>query len=161
MQSLCEVCRRQQGAGNVAFSMEFVPEGEPEGCEWRRRKRGSLHPLHMGVGVRSLLQKRQLIWLEDWAVGLLCGKSEQQSHPMYVWLVDSSLNKSLSIHRALYPSAVWQTIELSRPYLHIPENKTTCEHQGVVQSACDTGRAALKIKLSAKTSSRLPSAYPS
>jgi hypothetical protein len=71
------------------FSMEFVPEGEPEGCEWRRRKRGSLHPPQMGAGVRSLLQKRQLlIWLEDWAVGLLCGKSEQQSHRMYVLLVD-------------------------------------------------------------------------
>jgi hypothetical protein len=62
------------------------------------------------------------------AVGLLCGKSEQQSHPMYVFPVDASLNKSLSIHRALYlvtcPSAVWQTIELSRPYLHIPQIKT-------------------------------------
>jgi hypothetical protein len=87
--------------------MEFVPEGEPEDCGWRRRERGSLHPLQMGAGVRSLLQKRELlVWLEDWAVGLLCGKGEQRSHPMYVLLVDSSLNKSLSMHRALYPSAV-------------------------------------------------------
>jgi hypothetical protein len=38
------------------FSMQFVPEGEPEGCEWRR-ERGSLHPLQMEAGVCSLLQK--------------------------------------------------------------------------------------------------------
>jgi hypothetical protein len=96
------------------FSMEFVPEGEPEGCECRRRERRSLHPLQMVAGVRSLLQKRQLlVWLEDCSVGLLCGNSEQHSHPMYVCIVDSSLNKSLSIHRALCPSAVWPTIELS------------------------------------------------
>jgi hypothetical protein len=88
------------------FSMAFVPEGEPKGCEWGR-ERGSLHPPQMGAGVRSLVQKRQLlIWLEYWAVGLLRGKSEQQSHSMYVLLVDSSLNKSLSVHRALCPSAV-------------------------------------------------------
>jgi hypothetical protein len=38
------------------FSMEFVPKGEPRG--WvRGRERGSLHPLQMGAGVRSLLQK--------------------------------------------------------------------------------------------------------
>jgi hypothetical protein len=43
------------------FSMEFVPEGEPESCEWRRRERGSLHPLQIGAGVRSLLQERQLL----------------------------------------------------------------------------------------------------
>jgi hypothetical protein len=78
------------------FSIEFVPEVEPEGCEWRR-ERGSLHPLQMGAEVCSLLQKIQLlVWLEDWAVGLLCGKSEQQSHPMYVLPVDSSLNKLFS-----------------------------------------------------------------
>jgi hypothetical protein len=35
------------------FSMEFVPEGEPEVCEWRRRERGSLCPLQIGAGVRS------------------------------------------------------------------------------------------------------------
>jgi hypothetical protein len=102
-QSLCEVCRRQQGAGNVAFFYGICPRGRTRGCEWRR-ERGSLHPLQMGAGVRRLLQKRQLlILLEDWAVGLLCGKGEQQSHPMYVLPVDSSLNKSLSIHRALCP----------------------------------------------------------
>jgi hypothetical protein len=43
------------------FSMEFVPEGEPEVCEWRRRERVSLHPLQIGEGVRSLLKKRQLL----------------------------------------------------------------------------------------------------
>jgi hypothetical protein len=37
--------------------MEFVPKGEPEGCEWVGSDRGGLHPLQMGAGVRSLLQK--------------------------------------------------------------------------------------------------------
>jgi hypothetical protein len=39
------------------FSMEFLPNGEPEDCEWRGRERENLHPLQMGAGVRSLLQK--------------------------------------------------------------------------------------------------------
>jgi hypothetical protein len=91
----CSRCVRSVGDNKAPetwpFSMEFVPEGEPEGCEWRRRERGSLRPLQIGAGVRSLLQKRQLfVSLEDQAVGLLCGKSEQQSHSMYVLLVDSS-----------------------------------------------------------------------
>jgi hypothetical protein len=47
------------------FSMEFVPEGEPEGCEWRR-ERGSLHPLDGGGGM-ELAPKRQLLF---WAGGL-------------------------------------------------------------------------------------------
>jgi hypothetical protein len=53
------------------FSMEFVPKGEPEGCEWRGRERGSLHPLQMGAGVHSLLQKYTVFvlvlmtWLSD------------------------------------------------------------------------------------------------
>jgi hypothetical protein len=38
------------------------------------------------------------------------------------------------------PGAVWPVIELSRPLLHIPEIKDSCEHKGVVQSACDTDR---------------------
>jgi hypothetical protein len=44
------------------FSMEFVPEGKPEGCEWRRRERGSLDPLQMEAGVRSLLQKDTVVF---------------------------------------------------------------------------------------------------
>jgi hypothetical protein len=62
----CSRCVRSVGDNKAPetwpFSMEFVPEGEPEGCEWRRRERASLHPLQMGAGVRSLLQKRQLLF---------------------------------------------------------------------------------------------------
>jgi hypothetical protein len=56
------------------FPMEFVPKGEPEGCEWRR-ERGSLHTLQMGAGVRRLLQKDTVFvlglmtWLSDCFVG--------------------------------------------------------------------------------------------
>jgi hypothetical protein len=58
------------------FSMEFVLEGEPEGYEWRR-ERGSLHPVQMGAGGCTQLapERHLLVWLEDWAVRLLCGKS--------------------------------------------------------------------------------------
>jgi hypothetical protein len=67
--AICGRCVRSVGDNKAPetwpFSMEFVPEGEPEDCEWGR-KRGSLHPLQMGAGVRSLLLKRQcLIWLES------------------------------------------------------------------------------------------------
>jgi hypothetical protein len=53
------------------FSMEFVPEGEPDGCEWRRRERGSLAP--STDGVPSLVQKKTVVGsgLDDLAVGLL------------------------------------------------------------------------------------------
>jgi hypothetical protein len=71
----CSRCVRSVGDNKAPetwpFSMEFVPKGEPEGCEWRGRERGSLHPLQMGAGVRSLLQKYTVFvlglmtWLSD------------------------------------------------------------------------------------------------
>jgi hypothetical protein len=73
----CSRCVRSVGDNKAPetwpFSMEFVPEGEPEGCEWRR-ERGSLYPLQMGAGVRSLLQKDTVFvpglmtWLSDFFV---------------------------------------------------------------------------------------------
>jgi hypothetical protein len=42
--------------------------------------------------------------------------------------------------KSSYPSAVWQTYQIIPPILAFPERKTTCEHQGGVQSDCDTGR---------------------
>jgi hypothetical protein len=53
-----------------------APETWPEGCEWRGRERGSLHPLQMGVGVRSLLQKDTVfvLGLMTWLSGLFCGE---------------------------------------------------------------------------------------
>jgi hypothetical protein len=72
------------------FSMEFVPKGEPEGCEWRGRERGSLHPLQMGAGVRSLLQKIQLwflglmTWQSDCFVGRVSSKAIQCMY--YLWM---------------------------------------------------------------------------
>jgi hypothetical protein len=77
--AICSRCVRSVGENKAPetwpFSMEFVPKGEPEGCEWRGRERGSLHPLQMGAGVRSLLQKDSFCsWLDDLAVGLFCGE---------------------------------------------------------------------------------------
>jgi hypothetical protein len=68
---------------------------------------------------------------------------------MYVLPVDASLNKLIvntqcTVSCNVSKCSVTKTIELSRPYLHIPEIKTTCEHHGVVQSACDTERAEQK-----------------
>jgi hypothetical protein len=76
MQSLCEVCRRKQGARNVSFFMEFVPKGEPEGCEWRGRERGSA-PRRDGKGQQSLLQKETVVvlGLMTWLSDCLWGKS--------------------------------------------------------------------------------------
>jgi hypothetical protein len=65
----CSRCVRSVGE-NKAFAVEFVPKGEPEGCEWRGGERGSLHPLQMGAGVRGLLQK-VLFLLKDLAFVML------------------------------------------------------------------------------------------
>jgi hypothetical protein len=56
------------------FYMEFVPKGEPEGCEWSGRERGSLHHLQMGGGGTQLCPERHNFcsWLDDLAVGLFC-----------------------------------------------------------------------------------------
>jgi hypothetical protein len=69
-----------------SFSMEFVPKGEPEGCEWKGRERGRLHPLQMGAGVRSLLQKYTVCahglrtWLSDGIVEGVTTKATQCMH---------------------------------------------------------------------------------
>jgi hypothetical protein len=71
------------------FSMEFVPEGEPEGCEWRRRERGSLHPPQNGAGLRSLLQKIELlVWLEDWQSDCCVGRVNSKATlcMYYLWM---------------------------------------------------------------------------
>jgi hypothetical protein len=93
-----------------------------------------------------------------WLTWGLCSQTvvweEGTIKPPYVCITCKfELNKSLSIHRALYRSAVWQTIELSCPCLHIPEIGTTCEHQGV-QSACDTGRVDCAAPLHTTTARR-------
>jgi hypothetical protein len=41
---------------------------------------------------------------------------------------------------------MWSVIKLSRPYLNIPWIKDSCEHKGVVQSACATERVQLVPK---------------
>jgi hypothetical protein len=76
MQSLCEVCRWKQSARKVAFSMEFVPKGEPEGCEWRGWERKSA-PSKDGGGGMQLAPERQSFrsWLDDLAVGQFVGVS--------------------------------------------------------------------------------------
>jgi hypothetical protein len=57
-------------------------------------ERGSLHPLQMGAGVRSLLQKDSFCsGLDDLAVGLFCGENYQQSHSKYVLRGDARVNK--------------------------------------------------------------------
>jgi hypothetical protein len=88
----CSRCVRSVGDNKEPetwpFCTEFVPKGEPEGCEWRRRERGSLHSLQIGAGVRSLLQKRQS-WF-GWGLCSQTVRKEQQSRPMYALLVNSS-----------------------------------------------------------------------
>jgi hypothetical protein len=67
------------------FSMEFVPEGEPDGFEWRGAERGCLHPLQMGVGVLILLQKETVFVL-----GLM------------TWLSDCFLERSIKATQCMY-----------------------------------------------------------
>jgi hypothetical protein len=66
------------------FSVEFVPKGEPEGCEWRGRVRGRLHPLQMGAGVRSLFQHIFCSWLDDLAVGTVLWRVAAK--PLSAWI---------------------------------------------------------------------------
>jgi hypothetical protein len=57
----------------MAFSMVFVLKGEPEGCEWRGRVRGSAPPRDWD-GQQLLLQKDTVMFLlDDLAVVLLEG----------------------------------------------------------------------------------------
>jgi hypothetical protein len=48
----------------VAFSVEFAPKGEPEGCEWKRGERGSAPPRDWN-GQQLLLQKDTIMFLLD------------------------------------------------------------------------------------------------
>jgi hypothetical protein len=63
----CSSCVRSVGEKKAPetwpFSMEFVPKGEPEGCEWTGRERGSLHPLQMGAGYAACSRKKQFLFL--------------------------------------------------------------------------------------------------
>jgi hypothetical protein len=67
------------------FYMEFVPKGDPEGGEWWRRERGGLHPLQMGAGVRSLLQKDTVfvLGLMTWRSDCFVGSSNKATQCMY------------------------------------------------------------------------------
>jgi hypothetical protein len=73
----CSRCVRSVGENKAPetwpFSMEFVPKGEPESLNGGG-ERGSLHPLQLGAGVCSLLQKDSFCsWLDDLAVGQFVG----------------------------------------------------------------------------------------
>jgi hypothetical protein len=62
------------------FSTEFVPKGEPEGCEG-----GSLHPLQMGAVLRSLLQKDTIfvLGLMTWRSDCFVERSNKATQCMY------------------------------------------------------------------------------
>jgi hypothetical protein len=94
----CSRCVRSVG-GNKAtktwpFSMEFVPKGETDVCEWRGRERKSAPSTDGGEVTQPAPERHSFCsWLEDLAVGQFCGESYQQSHSMYVLRGDARVNK--------------------------------------------------------------------
>jgi hypothetical protein len=73
-------CVRSVGDNKVPemwpFSMEFVPEGEPEGCEWRR-ERGSCTLYRWGRGYGACSRKAVVVLgLTTKGVKLLCGRKK-------------------------------------------------------------------------------------
>jgi hypothetical protein len=84
----CSHCVRSIGDNKAPetwpFSMEFVPEGDPEGCEWRRRERESLHPLQMGYAACS--RKRQLLVLGWMTWQSDCFEGELSAKPPNVYI---------------------------------------------------------------------------
>jgi hypothetical protein len=139
MQSLCEVCRRKQGAINVAFFYGICPKGRTRGL-WERKSAPSTD----GGGGKQLAPEKHSFLFLAWWLGYRTVLWRVAAKPLVPG--DARVNK-LFANTVFYivtcPSAVWPVIELSRPYLHIPEIKDSCEHKGVVQSACDTERVKL------------------
>jgi hypothetical protein len=60
-----------------------------------RRERGSLHPLQMGAGVRSLLQKDTVfvLGLMTWRSDCFVESSSKATQSMYVLPGDARVNK--------------------------------------------------------------------
>jgi hypothetical protein len=57
------------------FSMEFVPKGEPEGCEWRGRERKTASSTDGGGGTQLAPEINSFCsCLEDLALGRFCGE---------------------------------------------------------------------------------------
>jgi hypothetical protein len=100
-----------------------------------------------GRGYGACSRKTQFWFLAWWLGGraVLWRVAAEPLNVCIAWWCESKW--TVCQYRVFYivtcTSAVWPVIELSRPYLYIPEIKDSCEHKGVVQSAYDTDRVEL------------------